>query len=347
MVLSSEIVAVIIMIAGVIAAYIAFEVYRWLQKRAETTSSKLDDILLVAFGKPLIILILFISFYIAIRFYWGVPDTYAWILDSKYITAFYIIIGAWVVSALSYNFISIYGRIVAGKTDTDLDDRIIGLLEIAAKYIIWFIALLMILSTLDIDITPLIAGAGIAGLAFALAAQDILSNFFGGAMIMVDKPFKLNDRIQIDEFIGDVVSIGPRSTRLMTLDYQMVTIPNAKIATSVIINYAQPEVRLKIKIPVSVAYGSNVARVKEMLMEIGREAAEQTEFVLKDPPPQVFFLEFGESSLNFRLVVWARSFSITWEVQDLINTRIEERFRTEGIEIPFPQMDVHLRTHGR
>lgn len=346
MAFSSEIIAVIIMVAGVIAAYIAYEIYRWLQKRAEGTSSKLDDILLVAFGKPLIILILFISFYIAIRFYWGIPETYSWVFESKYITAFYILIGAWVVSAFSYNFISIYGRITAGKTETDLDDRIIGLLEIAAKYVIWFIALLMILSTLDIDITPLIAGAGIAGLAFALAAQDILSNFFGGAMIMVDKPFKLNDRIQIDQFIGDVVSIGPRSTRLMTLDYQMVTIPNAKIATSVIINYAQPEVRLKIKIPVSVAYGSNVARVKEILMVIGREAAEQSEFVLKDPPPQVFFLEFGESSLNFRLVVWARLFSITWEVQDLINTRIEERFRNEGIEIPFPQRDVHLRTQG-
>ena len=343
MALSSELLAIGIMVGGLIAAFIAYEIYHWLQKRAENTESKLDDILLIAFGKPLIILILFFSFYIAIRYYWGVPEAYAWILESKYLTAFYIIIGAWVVSTFLHNLIRIYGRLIAGKTETDLDDRIIGLLEIAAKYVIWFIAILMILSTLEIDITPLIAGAGIAGLAFALAAQDILSNFFGGAMIMVDKPFKLGDRIQIEEFVGDVVNIGPRSTRLQTLDYQLVTIPNSKIATSVIINYALPEARLKIKIPVSVAYGSNVQKVKEILVEIGKEAALRSPYVLGEPAPSVFFLEFAESSLNFTLVLWAKSFTLMWEVEDFVNTRIDERFREEGIEIPFPQMDVHMR----
>jgi MscS family membrane protein len=252
-----------------------------------------------------------------------------------------------VISSLAYNVISFYGRMIAGKTETDLDDRIIGLLEIGMKYIIWFIALLLILSTLEIDITPLIAGAGIVGLAFALAAQDIISNFFGGAMIMVDKPFKLGDRIQIDTFIGDVVNVGPRSTRLQTLDYQLVTVPNSKMATSVIINYALPEARLKIKIPISVAYGSDVAKVKTILLEIGNEAAARSEYVLDNPAPSVYFLQFGESSLNFTLVVWARTFGLIWEVQDFINTRVEERFREAGIEIPFPQMDVNLKPYPK
>lgn len=343
MAISSEIIAVAIMVAGVIAAYVLFEIYRWLHRRAETTESKLDDILLLAFGKPLIILVVFFSFYIAIRYYWGVPEEYSWILASKYLTAFYIIVAAWVISTFAYNIISFYGRIFAGKTSSDLDDRIIGLFEIATKYVIWFIALLMILSTLEIDITPLIAGAGIAGLAFALAAQDIISNFFGGAMIMVDKPFKLGDRVQIDTFIGDVVAIGPRSTRLQTLDYQMVTIPNSKITTSVIINFALPEARLRVKIPVSVAYGSNIKKVREILLDIGRGAAVSSDYILAEPAPLVYFLEFGDSSLNLTLVVWAKAYGLTWEVQDFINSRIDERFRMEGIEIPFPQMDVHLR----
>jgi MscS family membrane protein len=343
MAITSEIIAIGIMIAGVIIAFILYEIYRWLQKRASATESKLDDIVLIAFGKPLIILELFFSFYIAIRFFIPIPENYAWILESQYLTAFYIIIGAWVVSTLVYNIIAFYGRMFAGKTETDLDDRIIGLFEIGAKYVIWFIALLLILSTLEIDITPLIAGAGIIGLAFALAAQDIISNFFGGAMIMVDKPFKLGDRIQIENYVGDVVTIGPRSTRLQTLDYQLVTVPNSKMATSVIINYALPEARLKIKIPISVAYGSDVEKVKTILLEIGKEAAARSEYVLNDPKPAVYFLEFGESSLNFTLVVWARTFTLVWEVQDFINTQVEERFRQAGIEIPFPQMDVHLR----
>jgi small-conductance mechanosensitive channel len=343
MAITSEIIAVGIMIAGVVIAFILYEIYRWLKRRADVTESKLDDIVLIAFGKPLIILELFFSFYIAIRYFFPIPDNYIWIFESKYLTAFYIIIGAWVVSTLIYNTISFYGRKIAGKTETDLDDRIVGLLEIGAKYVIWFIALLLILSTLEIDITPLIAGAGIIGLAFALAAQDIISNFFGGAMIMVDKPFKLGDRVQIDTFIGDVVDIGPRSTRLQTLDYQLVTVPNSKMATSVIINYALPETRMKIRVPVSVAYGSNVAKVKEILLEIGREAAARSEYVLDDPPPAVYFLEFGESSLSFTLVVWARTFALVWEVEDFINTRVEERFREMGIDIPFPQLDVHLK----
>jgi MscS family membrane protein len=343
MAITSDIIAIGIMIAGVILAFILYEVYRWLTKRAASTESKLDDIVLIAFGKPLIILELFFSFYIAIRYFLPIPENYTWIFESQYLTAFYIIIGAWVVSSLVYNVIAFYGRTFAGKTETDLDDRIIGLLEIGAKYVIWFIALLLILSTLKIDITPLIAGAGIVGLAFALAAQDIISNFFGGAMIMVDKPFKLGDRIQIDTYIGDVVNIGPRSTRLQTLDYQLVTVPNSKMATSVIINYALPEARLKIKIPISVAYGSDVAKVKAILLEIGKEAAARSEYVLDNPAPAVYFLEFGESSLNFTLVVWARTFGLIWEVQDFINTRVEEKFREAGIEIPFPQMDVYLK----
>jgi MscS family membrane protein len=344
MAITSEIIAVGIMIAGVIIAFILYEVYRWLKKRAEATESKLDDIVLIAFGKPLIILVLFFSFYIAIRYFLPIPENYTWIFESRYLTAFYIIIGAWVVSTLSYNIISLYGRLLAGKTETDLDDRIIGLFEIGAKYVIWFIALLLILSTLEIDITPLIAGAGIAGLAFALAAQDLISNFFGGAMIMVDKPFKLGDRVQIDTYVGDVVDIGPRSTRLQTLDYQLVTVPNSKMANSVIINYALPEARLKIKIPITVAYGTDVGKVKEILLGIGKEAAALSPYVLDSPAPEVYFLEFGESSLNFTLVVWAKTFGLIWEVKDFVNTRVDQEFKEAGIEIPFPQMDIHLDT---
>lgn len=244
----------------------------------------------------------------------------------------------------TYNFIHLYGCWMAARTESEVDDRIIDVLEIAVKYVIWFVAFFLILSTLDIDITPLLAGAGIAGVAVALAAQDLLSNFFGGALIVMDKPFKVGDRIKIDDYLGDVVSVGPRSSRLQTLDYQLVTIPNSKIASSVIINYALPEVRLKIKIPVSAAYGSDVHHVKEVLLGIAWEAVERSEYVISEPVPTVYFLEYGASSLNFTLVVWAKAFNMAWEVQDFINTRIYERFEEEGIEIPFNQMDVHIRS---
>jgi len=335
-----------LIVAGVLAAFVVHEVFKWLQKRADLTESKLDDILLYSLDKPLCISIVLGSAWIAVTLFVdpvAVLGEYAWILSGQYFTAVAILIAAWVISSFVYSFINLYGRWMASKTETDLDDRIIRVLEVSARYVVWFVAILMVLKTLDVDITPLIAGAGIAGLAVALAAQDIVSNFFGGAVILMDRPFAVNDRIKIDDYLGDVISIGPRSTRIRTMDYQMVTIPNSKVSSSVIVNYAMPDVKLKIKVPISVAYGSDIKRVKEILLEIAGEAAERSEYVLSDPAPTVYFLEFADSSLNFMLVIWARAFNLAWDVQDYVNTRVCERFTEEGIEIPFPQMDIHDR----
>lgn len=341
--MAGELYGILVIFIGIVAALIASAVYKWLQKRADLTESKIDDIFLLAFGKPLVIVILVLSFYIAFHYYFVLPEAYAWILDSRYLVAVYMLIATWIVSSFVHNVIRIYGRWLSEKTESELDDRIIEILEIAAKYIIWFIGILMVLAYLEIQITPLLAGAGVAGLAVALAAQDIISNFFGGAVIIVDKPFRVGDRIKLDDILGDVVTIGPRSTRLLTLESEMVSIPNAKIANSVVVNYAEPEKKVKLRVPVSVAYGSSVTRVKDILLAVAREVAETTEYVLRDPPAQVYFLEFGESSLNFTLSVWIPTYGVPWEARDAINTLIDRRFAEAGIEIPFRQVEVRMR----
>lgn len=330
-----------ILLAGIFIAFIAYKIYRYLLNRVDMTESKLDDIIVLSLGKPVVVGILAFSVFLSFSVI-ELPPDYAWIKDSKLLVSIYILLGAWVVSVFTQSFIEFYGRWYTASTEDELDDRILRIIELLAKYAIWFIAFLVILSYLEIDITPLIAGAGIIGLAVALAAQDLISNFFGGALILADKPFKIHDRIKIEEHLGDVVSIGPRSTRLRTLDYQLLTIPNSKIANTIITNYAMPDLKLKIRIPVSVAYGSDVKEVKRILYEIAEEAANEMMYILKDPPPSVYFLEFGESSLNFIMLVWAEKFNMAWEVKDHINNRIDERFREEGIEIPFPQLDVHI-----
>ena len=201
----------------------------------------------------------------------------------------------------------------------------------------------MILATFDVNITPLLAGAGIAGLAIALAAQDILGNFFGGAIITIDKPFKIGERIRFGNYTGDIVSIGPRSTRLKTLDNQIVTIPNSKITSDVVVNFAQPDIKMKVRIPFSVAYGTDISRVKRLLLDIARRAETDTGWVLSDPAPSAYFLEFGESSLNGQLILWTNNYDNAWDVQDYINSRMYELFQREGIEIPFRQVDVRMR----
>jgi MscS family membrane protein len=333
----------ITIILGLVIAGIAHVLVRWLKKKAAETESQLDDILLAAVGKPLVITILVGSIYIALTRYGILPETVGGFAVYLWVNAFFIVIGAWIASVFLYSLLKTYGSVVQERADTDFDDRLLPLLLLITKYLIWFIALLLILANFHIDITPLLAGAGIAGIALALAAQDILGNFFGGAIITMDKPFKIGDRVRIDAYFGDIVNIGSRSTRLKTPDNQIVTIPNSKITSNIVVNYAQPDIKMKVKIPFSVAYGTDIPRVKQILLAIAREAAENTTWVLSDPAPLVYFLEFGESNLNGQIVLWMNNYDTTPDVQDYINSRIDEQFRKEGITIPFRQVDVWLR----
>jgi MscS family membrane protein len=332
--------------AGLVLAGVAYVIIRWLKKRAEATESPLDDIILMAMGTPLVVGIITLSVYIALTRFDIVPESMGWLITGQMINAAFILLGAWIISVFSYNLIRTYGTLVAEKTETDLDDRLIPVLEIAARYLIWFVAFLLILSTFQIDITPLLAGAGIGALALALAAQEILSNFLGGAIIAVDKPFRIGDRVKIDTFFGDVMSIGLRSTRIKTLDNQIVTVPNAKVTSSVVINYAMPDLTMKVRIPFSVAYGSDMEKVKGILLGIAREAAEKTSWVITDPAPSVYFLEFGESALTGQLIFWTNNYDYSWDAQDWVNSRIARRFSDEKIEIPFRQVDVRMRKPG-
>lgn len=335
--------AAITIAAGLVLAGVAYGIIRWLKKRAEKTETQLDDIILMAVGTPLVIAIIALSFYFALTRFDIIPESVGGFSTSQLINAVFILLAAWIASVFSSNLIRTYGAVIAEKTETDLN-RLILILLVTVRYLIWFVVFLLLLANFNIDITALLAAAGIAGIALALAAQDILSNFMGGAIIAIDKPFRIGDRIRIDTFFGDVVALGPRSTRIRTLDNKMVTIPNATVTKGVVINYAMPNNTLKIRIPFSVAYGSDMERVTEILLEIAREAAGKTSWVITDPAPCVYFREFGESSLNGQLTLWANNYNYEWEVQDWVNRRIARRFREEKIEMPFRQVDIWMRS---
>ncbi|WP_321507981.1 mechanosensitive ion channel family protein [uncultured Methanoregula sp.] len=335
--------AALTILLGIVIAFLVRTLVRWLESKAEETDTKWDDIIIAAFGLPVQITIVVVSIYFAVTWFNILPENAQWLLNPAFVTAFYIIISAWIISSFLHDILTTYGRVLAGKSETDLDDRLIDLLELVVKYVVWFAAVMAILKVFNIDITPFLAGAGIAGIAVALAAQDFISNFFGGAIITVDKPFKVGDRIKVDNYYGDVLSVGTRSTRIKTLDYQVVTIPNNKITTNVITNYSEPDEKLRITIPVSVAYGTDIDTVKKILLDIAQNVIRNTDYLLDDPAPKVFFLEFADSSLKFVLYVWARKYNLPDEIKDSINSLIAERFAEEGIEIPFPQMEVRMK----
>jgi len=326
---------------GVLLALVTRVVVGWLKVRAAETDTLLDDILIVAIGTPVQVAIVVIATYCAISQFGFLPAEWKWLLDSRYITVFYIILATCILSSFVHTMMTTYGQ----RLLSSWDDRLVKLLNGISKYLLWFIALILILSIFEVNVTPFLAGAGIAGMAVALAAQDILSNFLGGAIITLDKPFKVGDRIQIDQYYGDVISIGPRSTRLKTLDYQIVVFPNNKIITNIIINYTEPDQKIRIAIPVSVAYGSDLKKVKRVLLNITHTitTSQTAGVLLQDPAPKVFFLEFQDHSLMFILYVWARKYNLSDEVKDAINIQIAEQFAAEGIEIPFPHIDIQIK----
>ncbi|MBN1431232.1 MAG: mechanosensitive ion channel [Methanomicrobiaceae archaeon] len=331
-----------IIFLGIFGGILLLKIFSYLEKKAANTKNVMDDILFASIGKPLAISVVIISVYYALLNI-ALPEDYSWIAEARVLNIALIIIATWIVSGFFHSFISNYGKTLASRTKSELDDKLFGILESSIKYIIWFLGFIYILSYLGIEITPIVASAGVFGIAISFAAQDIIANFFGGAMILADRPFKIGDRVKIEGELGDVVSLGVRSTRIKTLDHQLLTIPNSVFSSSIVTNYAMPDVKLKVKIPVSVAYGSDVKKVKELLLEIAVRASKEEEYILQDPAPGVYFLEFGESSLNYMMVIWAGRFNMSWEVKDKINFLIDERFTEEGIEIPFPQMDIHVK----
>ena len=311
-----------------------------LMQKAEKTNTKLDDIILHAIGKPLYILVIVAGIYYAIH-----QTPYLAELINRYDDGYryrhfiLTIFVTWIVAILGKSIIKEYGYDIASRTQGDMDDRLVALADMSVTYVIWFIGIVIALSDLGYPITPFITGMGIMGLAIALAAQNLLSNVFGGVTITIDQIYKRGDRVEMGGVYGDVYDIKPRYTRIKTLNNTIITIPNAKVINEQIINYSVPDTTVRVKIPVGVSYGTDPKKVDEILLEI----ADRTPFVLKEPKASVRFTEYASSSQNFELIVWVKHYDDRHPVIDLVFREIYLRFKKEGIEIPFNQMDVHIK----
>ncbi len=194
------------------------------------------------------------------------------------------------------------------------------------------------------DVTALLAGAGVAGLVIAFAAQDTLSNFFSGIHLLLDRPFRIGDVILLES--GEycrVENVGMRSTKLYCLfSHELIILPNNTVANQKIVNVVKPDARIRKRIEVGVAYGSDLEKVKSILMNVALNHKK----VVHEPgfEPIVRFINFGDSSLDFRLVVWIDDVMQQWKVLSDLRLEIDHQFRKENINIPFPQRTVWLNT---
>jgi len=198
-----------------------------------------------------------------------------------------------------------------------------------------------ILVAWDINVTGLVASAGIVGLALSFAAQDTLSNLFAGMAILADRPYAIGDYIILDSGErGEVRHIGLRSTRLLTRDDVEISIPNGVMGNAKIINEAGgPRNRYRVRAAIGVAYGSDIDQVMEVLLAIAYDHPK----VQSVPEPRARFRTFGESSLNFELLCWIALPADRGLVVHELNCAIYKRFAETGIRIPFPQRDLYIK----
>ncbi|WP_324716135.1 mechanosensitive ion channel domain-containing protein [Carboxydochorda subterranea] len=229
---------------------------------------------------------------------------------------------------------------MAHRTSTQLDEHFVPVVTRVAAVTAYFIAATVVLARFNINVTALVTTAGVASLALALAAQETLANMFAGFTIMLDRSYRVGDRIRLsDGTMGDVVEIGLRATKILNFDNELVIIPNKEMAAARIVNQNYPDLRVKVRPKVGVSYATDVERAKQVMLEVCMSHPK----VLKDPPPGVYFTDFGPSSLNLLGLCWVGDYRDAFQVLDELNVAIKKRFDREGIEIPFPQHDVHLR----
>ena len=258
-------------------------------------------------------------------------------LEDRYFSAIGILLGTWAVYRTVLYLIE-----HAFSSRKEKNRRAVPVAKFAAEILILATGIFMILATLKIDITPLLASAGVVGIAAALAAQDFLGNIFGGIVLYTDGPFTEGDWVYLSNTYGRVLHVGLRSTRIMTEDSQMMIIPNSMISNNIIMNYSKPAEALLIRENVGVAYDSDVMLVKQSLHDAVASAAEKSSALSAEIETEVDFMEFGDSALIFELTFGAASTRVRRDAADAVNTEVIRIFRERGIEIPFPQRVITI-----
>ncbi len=210
-----------------------------------------------------------------------------------------------------------------------------------ASYFVWIAGVLIGLPTVGIELSSLVIVLSTVGIGLGLGLQKIAENFVSGMILMFERPIRIGDRVIIDDITGTVVEIWSRITLVRTNDNVTILVPNAKIISDAVINLTHNDRQVRFRFPVGVDYGSDPRTVEACLLKV----AEEHPSILANPPPEVIFDKFGDSSLDFILVAYTEDMvALPDRLRSQINFAICEAFAREDIHIPFPQRDLHVRS---
>lgn len=328
----------VVLLTSLVAAWLVDRlVTRILARWAKRTRTKLDDRIIELLHRPIVLTVVLGGIGVAVaRLDPG--ERVITMTTRVLITAGLFI---WSLFALRFSTLLLRTATTQQSRFRAVEDRTFPLFDNLGKVLVLAVAVYFLLATWKIDATGWVASAGIVGIAVGFAAKDSLSNLFAGVFIIVDAPYRVGDFVLLDSGErGQVVHIGLRSTRLLTRDDVEITIPNAVMGNAKITNETKgPSPSRRVRIGVTVAYNSNLDRVREALLEI---AAAQP-LVLPDPEPRIRFRTFKESGIFIELLCWISEPVYKGRAVDALNSAVYARFATDGIEIPYPKRDLYLK----
>lgn len=260
--------------------------------------------------------------------------------DSPFtlITFIYLVTSTLILSLAASALNKVIAYRLLSKSQIELGVRIaIGSI---VKYLLLVIGFIIILQTAGINLSSLTILMGALGVGIGFGLQNITNNFVSGIIILLERPIKVGDRIEVDKVSGNVVDISMRATEILTNDNISIIVPNSQFISQTVINWSHTNRSVRFNFPVGVSYREDPQEVKQVLLDIAMD----NPGVLKNPQPDVLFFEYGESAMNFNLRVWTREYiNSPGVLRSQLYYEIARRFREKGIEIPFPQYDIHIK----
>lgn len=338
----NNLVQIALYIGILLAAILGTKLVYWLFKKvfrtlATKTKTRLDDLIVEALEKPVIFAIVLLGLY----FGKGVLTFSDLVLEwyTKIFEVLIIICVTWFVVKIVDAFLANYIQPIAARSKSVKDDMAFPILKRLVNFFIYVIAIVFIIQHLGYNVTGLVAGLGIGGLAFALAAQDILANLFGGASIVADKPFKLGDRVVFDGNDGFVKKIGMRSTQLETFDGTVIVVPNKKISDSILENISRERAR-RTKIVLGVEYSTPTKKL-ELAKKLIKDIIKKNKST--DDDSLIHFKGFGPSSLDIQAIYWIKDLDNILGARDEVNFEIKKAFEKNGIEFAYPSQTIYVK----
>ncbi|MBI4163117.1 MAG: mechanosensitive ion channel family protein [Candidatus Aenigmarchaeota archaeon] len=344
-------VAIAIVIASVIVAKVFMKIFeKFVLHITSKTKTRLDDLILHAIKRPVYAGIVLVGVFFALDYVDF--DAYAALIRHVFYIL-WILIGAYAIANAVGAVLAWYREDIAKKTHSKIDDTVVPIMRKLIKAFIYAIAFILVLNSFGVEITPLLAGLGVGGLAIALALQGPLSNLFAGMFLVSDKAIKTGDYIELEYIIsgkqvrGYIEEVGWRSTRVKLRDGNIVIIPNSKLSESFIENYNSPNENFVIEVDVGVGYLSDLELVDKITVDVATDVQRTVQGALRDYKPDVLYQDFGDSNINFKVRLQAESAEARHLVKSEFIKRLKKRYDKEGIEISWPVRKIYYGDKGK